>query len=219
MSQTASVKTSTPARGRRRKTVAAAVALPIAASMMLAGCSAGQITQTADQRSEVPGTTADLGNLHIRAAEITPPTSGHFFSKGSTVYVEMQIANDGPKDELTAATIDGVDATLEGSGAASPSAGSSASTTQRNAESTGAGLASTITIAEQGITSVGEDNTITADAADKLYPAQYIKVVLTFKNAGELKMSMPIGVPTTEQPKISDDTIDLHPNEGKGEVD
>ncbi len=210
MSQTASIKTSTPARGRRRKAVAAAFALPIAASMMLAGCSAGQITQTADQRSEVPGTTADIGNLHVRAAEISPPTSGHYFSKGSTMYVEMQIANDGAEDELTAATINGVDATVEGT---------SASSAPRNAESTGAGLASTITIAEQGVTTVGEDNTITADAADKLFPAQYIKVVLTFKNAGELKMSMPVGVPTTEQPKIKSDKIDLHPKEDQGVVD
>ncbi|PRZ43204.1 hypothetical protein CLV47_103262 [Antricoccus suffuscus] len=209
MSQTASVKTSTPARRPRRKAFAA-VALPIAATMMLAGCSAGQITQTADQRSEVPGTTADLGNLHVRAAEVSPPTSGHYFSKGSTMYLEMQIANDGAEDQLTAATIDGVDAKLEGP---------SASSAPRNAESTGAGLASTITIAEQGITSIGEDNTITADAAGKFYPAQYIKVVLTFKDAGDLKMSMPIGVPITEAPKVNSDKIDLHPKENQGEVD
>ena len=197
-------------RGRRCKAIAAAVAMPIAASMMLVGCSAGQIAQTADQRSEVPGTTADLGNLHVRAAEITPPTSGHYFTKGSTMYVEMQIANDGAEDELTAVTVGGVDATLEGS---------SASSTPRNAESTGAGLASTITLSEQGITSIGEDNTITADAPEKLYPAQYIKVVLTFKNAGELNMSMPIGVPVTEMPQVNSDKVDLHPKEDHGEVD
>lgn len=214
MGQTASVITSTPTRRRRRKVMAAAVAMPIAATMFLAGCSAGQLAQTSEVQSEVPGVMANIGALHIRNASITAPTTSHF-SKGSTLYLEMDIANDGAEDQLTAATIDGVDATIE-----PVSSSSSASSTPEPTDSANSANSSAVTIPASGIASINEeDNVVSADAKGKLYPAQNIDIVLTFKNAGELKMVIPIGVPANETPKVDSDKVDLHPNETKGEVD
>ena len=211
MGQTASVKKSTPNHGRR-KAMAAAVALPIAAALALTGCSAGQITQTAVLRSAVDGATADLGSIHVRNATIAAPTSAHSYAKGATLDLEMTIINDSDADELTAATVAGVGATLEGSNASSSSGA-------RNSESVGSG-ASSITIPAQRLVAIGDQNTITiSESSEELFPSQLVPVVLTFKNAGELKFDIPVGVPLTEAPKVKGDQVDLHENPQPGEVD
>ncbi|AXB45616.1 hypothetical protein A4R43_26570 [Amycolatopsis albispora] len=74
-------------------------ALGLGAVLALAGCGAGQITQTDTQLPAVTGGFADLGKLAVRDAKLTFPGDAAFYPAGATAPLEMVVANNGPADD------------------------------------------------------------------------------------------------------------------------
>jgi hypothetical protein len=76
--------------------------LVVVAGFTLAGCGAGQVSQTAVQSPTVDGVSAQAGSMSIRNVALEYPTQG-LYAKGSNARLRMIIANDGTEaDTLTA---------------------------------------------------------------------------------------------------------------------
>lgn len=94
---------------RRPLAVTALIAACCATVAALAGCSAGQITQTDSQVAAVDGANGDLGNIALRDVLIPwktlPPSRDGTYRAGSNVPVLLTIVNQGAStDELIAVT-------------------------------------------------------------------------------------------------------------------
>src|SRR4030088_2700089 len=93
-------------RLQNRRVVGAPV-LAFAATLVLAGCGAGQITQTATQEPAINGANAQVGTLYIRNAALQFPPSGPAYRAGSSAALTLTIINGGPQDdELVGVTSD-----------------------------------------------------------------------------------------------------------------
>lgn len=75
-------------RGRR----AVLIGLPLAAVLLLAGCGAGQITETTEQRGSTDGVNASIGGIDLRNVSLAYPEDG-IYRKGSEARVEAVIVN------------------------------------------------------------------------------------------------------------------------------
>ncbi|MFI0465249.1 MULTISPECIES: copper chaperone PCu(A)C [Saccharopolyspora] len=72
----------------------------LGAVVALAGCSAGQVTETDTQVAAVNGGNGDLKQISIRDASFTFPTTDARYPAGSSAPVQLVIANEGPSDKL-----------------------------------------------------------------------------------------------------------------------
>ncbi len=84
--------------------VALLAAAGVGAAALLAGCSAGQITQTAAKGPSIEGVDANVGPIQIRNAIVERPPTGDVWPAGSDVPVRVRIVNEGrTPDTLVAA--------------------------------------------------------------------------------------------------------------------
>jgi copper(I)-binding protein len=78
--------------------------LVVVGGLALAGCGAGQIAQTAQQRPTVDGQQAQAGPIAIRDAALEYPTSG-VYERGADARLRMVVVNTGiASDALTSVT-------------------------------------------------------------------------------------------------------------------
>ncbi|MGA6165581.1 hypothetical protein [Amycolatopsis magusensis] len=97
---------------QQKRRVLGVAALGLGAALALAGCGAGQITQTDTQLPAVTGGFADLGKLAVRDAKLTFPGEAAYYPAGADAPVELVVANNGPADdELVAVTAEGATGT------------------------------------------------------------------------------------------------------------
>jgi copper(I)-binding protein len=91
-----------------------ACALAVAAT--LAGCSAGQVSQTATQQAAVNGTAATVGNITLRNVHLRAAQKGDYVQPGSEVELLFVVANESPDsaDKLTSITSDDGTVSLTG---------------------------------------------------------------------------------------------------------
>lgn len=93
----------------RRRMVPVA-ALAAGAAIALTGCSAGQISQTADQVAAINGNHADIGKVALRNVHIVFPAHGSEYTnaKGGKALIALSIVNNSPSvpDELTSISTD-----------------------------------------------------------------------------------------------------------------
>ncbi|WP_329054423.1 hypothetical protein OG738_14750 [Amycolatopsis sp. NBC_01488] len=102
-------------RLQNRRVLGAGV-LALGAALVLAGCGAGQITQTDTQQPAVNGTYAQVKTLVLRDAAVQYPTSGVGYPAGATPALTLTVVNVGPQDDsLVSVTADGTQATIGGS--------------------------------------------------------------------------------------------------------
>lgn len=95
-----------PTRRRRLVTVAA---LAAGAALILSGCGAGQVSQTADQVAAINGNTADIGAIALRNVHIVYPGNGSpANTTGGQAALSLSIVNTGETvtDELAGVTTD-----------------------------------------------------------------------------------------------------------------
>jgi hypothetical protein len=93
----------------RRSTVTVALAAcGLAAAAALAGCSAGQVSQTATQQAAVNGTAATQGNITLRNVHLRAPQSTDYVRPGTDVELLFVASNESPDkpDKLTSITSD-----------------------------------------------------------------------------------------------------------------
>lgn len=93
---------------RRRRRLVPVAALAAGAAFILSGCSAGQVSQTADQVAAINGNTADAGDIALRNVHLVYPGSTHNNTTGGQAALALSIINTGETvtDELTSVTTD-----------------------------------------------------------------------------------------------------------------
>ena len=103
-------------RLQNRRVLGAGV-LALGAALVLAGCGAGQITQTDSQQPAVNGTHAQVKTIDLRNAAVQYPKSGPGYAAGATPALTLTIVNRGQQDDalVSVTTEDGTQATIEGS--------------------------------------------------------------------------------------------------------
>ncbi|MEU9688149.1 hypothetical protein [Amycolatopsis japonica] len=73
--------------------------LALGAALVLAGCGAGQITQTDSQQPAVNGTYAQAKELVLRNAALQFPTEGQAYPAGAAAPLTLTIVNQGKLDD------------------------------------------------------------------------------------------------------------------------
>lgn len=149
-------------------------------SLLAAGCSAGQITQTDTQVAGVNGGSSNVGTVAVRNAELAFPENVKpaAYLKGSDADVVMSIINTGEQaDELQSVT----------------------SKSAENVEIKGeTSLPADTTLAVgPGKPAAGQlDGEMTLKGLKRqLRPGQDVTATLTFRDAGTLEVKLPIMTP------------------------
>jgi copper(I)-binding protein len=103
-------------RLQNRRVLGAGV-LALGAALVLAGCGAGQITQTDSQQPAVNGTYAQVKTIVLRDVAVQYPTSGPAYPAGATPALTLTVVNQGAQDDslVSVTTGDGTQATVGGS--------------------------------------------------------------------------------------------------------
>ncbi|MBB4687851.1 copper chaperone PCu(A)C [Amycolatopsis jiangsuensis] len=85
-------------RLQNRRVLGAGVSA-LGAALVLAGCGAGQITQTATQQPAVNGTYAQVKTLVLRNAAVQYPAEGSGYAAGQTAPLALRVINQGQRDD------------------------------------------------------------------------------------------------------------------------
>ncbi|WP_245672442.1 hypothetical protein [Nocardia anaemiae] len=103
------LKAVTASTGARRRMVSVA-ALAAGAALVLSGCGAGQVAQTATQVAAVNGNHADIDRISLRNVHIVFPAAGTDYTnaKGGKAIIALSVINNGETvtDELTSIATD-----------------------------------------------------------------------------------------------------------------
>src|SRR6201997_1961811 len=87
---------SKPRSNRRSSRVAELAAGGLIGAVALAGCSAGQLSQTASQESAVDGNQAVINNVALRNVHIQAQQNSDFLHPGATVDLVLVVVNQSP---------------------------------------------------------------------------------------------------------------------------
>jgi hypothetical protein len=100
----------------RSSRVAALAAAGLIGAVALAGCSAGQLAQTASQESAVDGNAAVINNVALRNVRILAQQNTDFLHPGATVDLVLVVVNQSPDvtDKLVGVTTDIGEVTVTG---------------------------------------------------------------------------------------------------------
>ncbi|MCU1587192.1 MAG: hypothetical protein JWN31_685 [Frankiales bacterium] len=158
---------------RHRAHAAAALLL---SSALLSGCGVGLHAQTYQETGRGDGTSVDLESVLVRNLHIEPPTTGTEIPAGGDAVLTGTLASrGGATDTLTAVTSDAASTVVVRSSADVGSAGA-------QPVSVAAGAAnSTWSAVLQGLTK-------------PLRSGEYATVTLTFANAGQTTLRVPVHV-------------------------
>ncbi|SFB07711.1 Copper(I)-binding protein [Amycolatopsis marina] len=198
----------------------------LGAVLFIAGCGAGQITQTDTQEAAINGAAANAGTLAIRDAELVFPEavstteSGqpvYYYPSGSQAIAELVIVNEGATDDEL------VSVTSEAAG--NVSVQGDRDVVQRSTlvigpigEDVNADLPQSASVPppseEQVDDQVGHASIVLEQLTREIWPGQSVPVTFTFKNAGSVTVDMPVGAPThsrvTEEHGEHEDSSSSH---------
>lgn len=160
----------------------------LGAGLLLSGCAAGQVSQTAQEVAAIDGGNATVGDVGVRNALLATPDAANY-ARGSDVKLLMVLSNDGfAADTLTSIS--------------SPAASA-------------VKLSGSITLPAQSLVNIGADSTATATLTGLTKPVCYgqsIPLTFSFARAGQLTLNVPIKTPAERTG--SRQTIDIQPPEG-----
>jgi copper(I)-binding protein len=186
----------------------------------LSACSAGQVTQTADQQRDKVGAMAEVGDIALRQLAVVAPEDGEY-PAGEDAPLQVAIVNTGTEDD----TLTGI--TGEGFGdveissdevSATPSeqpAGTGAGSTDDSGTTAGSGelvipAGATVFIGGEG------DSAITlTDLDEALTSGRGLDLTFTFENAGEVSSVVPVAAAQEELER--GESFDFH-HEEEGET-
>ncbi|MFD2417509.1 hypothetical protein [Amycolatopsis pigmentata] len=170
----------------KRRVLGSAV-LGLGAALMLAGCGAGQITQTDTMLPAVNGALGQAGQIAVRNASLANNDKcEQAYTAGSDAPLKLTIANSGPKDDdlvsvtspnAAGSTIGGQKTVVAGSTLV---VGPAAGTGVTQAADNKIGHAS---VTLQGLKSV-------------VWPGQLMPVTFVFRDAGPVTLNLPIASPS-----------------------
>ncbi|RBY83448.1 copper chaperone PCu(A)C [Blastococcus sp. TF02A-30] len=197
-------------RALRAATMGVLLLSPVA----LSACSAGQVTQTATQERDKTGSMAQVGDITLRQVQLAYPRGGAY-EAGDDAELQMAIVNTGQETD-TLVSVEG-----EGFGDAELDPG----TAPVNASGLPAGTATVggsgeIECAPDTTVFIGPDSdasiTLT-DLDEGLTTGQYVTLVLTFENAGEITVQATVATPSRALER--EEGFDFHHEEGTNEGD
>jgi copper(I)-binding protein len=215
----------------------AAVAGAVIGAVVLAGCSAGQVTQTSRQVTAVDGANANAGPIAVRDALFVLPEhvqTGVAYPRGSSAPLELVIVNTGgAADELVSVTSPiagngvvsgkrdvpgGQKLVVEGAPVtevtpAAPTPGATPSASASRSTSTATPTAAPTTAAPTAASTAASTPSAEALPADAAGTAQIVltglrddirsgltyEVVLTFRNAGPVRLAVPVAASEVER--------------------
>ncbi|GGM04156.1 hypothetical protein [Nakamurella endophytica] len=168
----------------RGATLAACV---VAAGLVLSGCAAGQISQTAMEAAAVDGGNANAGNLSVLNVEFSQTGPGGY-AAGQDAPLQLVLSNSG----LQSDTLTAISSTVAGSGAITGQA----------------------VIPGQSLVQVGSDTPVKLSLKGLTAPILYgksVPVTFTFQNAGQVTLFVPIAIPAERSGERP--TADIQPPE------
>lgn len=148
----------------------------VACGLILTGCGAGQISQTADQEAAVNGMSANAKNIALRNVHLVASQTGDFLQPGRIVPLVFVAANNSADDadKLLSVTSDFGTVALTGDGAI-PAGGALVIAPSEGSE-------------PNAVTPGGADVTLTKPITNGLtYPFTF-----TFEKAGTTTVDVPI---------------------------
>jgi hypothetical protein len=175
------------AAGRTGLAGRAFAASVLVASLALAGCGAGAVSQTADQASNVNGAAGQIGNVLVRNASIdfppnAPANAGAAYQPGGAAPLTLTLVNNGAAPDKLIAVTSPVAGAGQITGDATIPPGSTVSVGNNTGTDSQALAGRTISIKLTGL--VGPVR------AGLTYP-----VIMRFQNAGVLSIDVPVGDP------------------------
>lgn len=190
---------------QQKRRVLGSAALGLGAALAIAGCGAGQITQTDSQESGANGAFGQAGAILVRDAALNfPDGPGKAYPVGADAKLTLRLVNSGPaNDELVEVGSEGAaSATIEGDRQIIAGSVLVIGSPEEH-EVPGAAESATSEPSSSATTEppagddprVGEAE-VTLKALDReLRPGQTVKVTFTFRNAGPITLDMPIAAP------------------------
>ena len=163
------------------------VVAALAAVVLVSGCAAGQISQTANQVAAIDGGNGTIGQIGVRNALLATPT-GADYAKGADAPLLMWVSTAGLNSDTLTAVSTPAAASVQINGTATVPGQSLADFTGSKVTFTLKDLTSTISYGES------------------------IPVTFAFASAGSLTVNVPVAIPaerTTGRPQI-----DIEPTEG-----
>jgi copper(I)-binding protein len=183
---------------------AATMGALLSSSVALSACSAGQITQTAQQDRDRVGGTTDAGSIILRAVTIEAPR-GPSLSAGDDVELAGAIVN----------TTDEVDTLLSIEGEGFEDARLLGDATG-GSQSSGSNGDLGIEIPRDETVFLGDDGAVVLleNLSEDLTPGQSIELTMTFEQAGEVAVLAQVDNPDERDER---EAFDFHEGEGEGE--
>ncbi|WP_435069472.1 hypothetical protein [Amycolatopsis thermoflava] len=204
-------------RLQKRRVVGASV-VAVGAALALAGCGAGQITQTNTMLPAVNGAMAQAGKLVLRDAGLVNRNDcQQAYATGSSAPLTLVIANDGTADDelvsvssanAASATVEGQKAIVagsklligpatEGESVQQPESSSAVPSSTQTSPTSSASASPTAGPTGQP-TRIGHAEVVLQGIKQVVWPGQTIPVTFTFRDAGPVTVNLPIQAPTVE---------------------
>jgi copper(I)-binding protein len=197
------------APGLRKMT---SVVAGLGAVLFIAGCGAGQITQTNTQNAAVNGATADVGTIAIRDAELVLPDALpedetefcdviYQYPAGASAPIELFIVNEGDADDELVSVTAPVAGNVAVQGDTNVVAGSSLVVGEHARADAGEKLtdpeevAAAQSSAAPGLDEAGRARIVLEQLTRDIRPGQSVEVTFTFKNAGAVTVGIPTDAP------------------------
>lgn len=203
-------------RARPRRTRAPLVVGALIASVALAGCGAGQITQTSRQVAAVEGANAGAGQIAVRNATIEFDAPAHgdaVYPAGADAPLHMTIVNAGTEvDRLVAASspvassvqVSGVlripggqTLAIEGAPAPLPTPLPAGATPAPPPAGTPATTLPTPAAPPAEEAEAGVGNIVLTGLREDIQAGRSYPLVLTFERAGDVRFDVPVANPDT----------------------
>lgn len=209
-----------PRRSAGRSRVALA-ALVTTGGVVLAGCAAGQQTQTARQFSTVDGGNGGVGSIALRDVSIQYPESGRY-PEGGDAPLRLVVVNSGDStDTLTEVRTDAAGSVSFGTGSGTPtpdvSAGGTPSETPTGTPTdaptgtpggtpapteTGPPAPTSLAIPPNVAVTVGAGgpgtSIVLTGLTRELRPSAVVSITFVFQTAGTVTIQAPVAVPLQE---------------------
>jgi copper(I)-binding protein len=185
-------------RALRATTMGVLLLSPLA----LSACSAGQVTQTATQDRDKVGAMARAGEITLRQVVVEYPDGGAY-EAGDDAELRIAIVNTSAEaDTLVDISGEGfADAEIDTSGAAGPSTEIQSTTAPATGPATRSAAPTELEITGESTVFIGGEGTsaITlTDLDEPLTTGQSVMLTLTFENAGEVTLQVPVATPDRE---------------------
>jgi copper(I)-binding protein len=172
----------------RSSRVAALVAAGLIGALGLAGCGAGQLSQTASQESAVDGNQASINNVALRNVRIVAEQNTDFLNPGETVDLVAVVVNQSPDvaDKLVGVTTDVGKVTVTGD-ATLPAGGTLFVGTPKGLNNKAA----------NGVDEVEAADSVKATVAlsKQITNGPNYKFTFTFEKAGSVSLQVPVSAP------------------------